>query len=106
MTTQEENWVNKRRREDWDSLPFIIRETVIEKVSENFTLEFCENLQKEINKDQDWWKEYDHWGVELRSYLRQFFQDSDLPKNDWQYYWASAIEKSVERVIEKNENQS
>lgn len=103
--SEEEDWVNKRRREDWDNLSFLIRETTIEKISENFTLEFCENLQKEINSDQNWWKEYDHWGVELRSFLRQFFSDSDLPKNDWDYYWVSAIEKSVERVIEKNEKQ-
>jgi hypothetical protein len=102
--TEDKDWVNQRRREDWDNLPFVVRETTIEKISENFTLEFCQNLIKEINFDENWWRDYDQWGVELRSFLRQFFQDSDLPKNDWQYYWVSAIEKSVERVLEKNES--
>lgn len=100
---EEENWFNKRRREDWDDLPFVVRETIIEQLSQNFKLEFCEDIQKEINTDQDWWKDYEEsWGVELRAFLRNLYKDNELPKNDWEYYWVSAIEKSVERVIEKN----
>lgn len=99
----EENWFNKRRREDWDNLPFIIRESVIDSLSKNFELNFCIEIQKQINSDEDWWKNYPEWGVELRSYLRQIYKDNELPKNNWEDYWVCAIEKSVERVIEQNE---
>ncbi len=104
--SEEESWINKRRREDWDNLPFLIRETVIEKLSANFNLEFSQELIKEINSNQDWWRDHENWGVELRAYLRNFYKDNELPKNDWEYYWVSAIEKSVERVIENNEKEN
>lgn len=104
--TEEESWFNKRRREDWDNLPFLIRETIIEKLSPNFNLEFSQELSKEINSDQDWWRNYENWGVELRAYLRNFYKDNELPKNDWEYYWVSAIEKSVEKVIEDNQKEN
>lgn len=102
----EENWVNKRRREDWDNLPFLIRQTVVENLSEKFNLEFSKEMETKINSDQDWWKEYEDWGVELRAFLRQFFKDDELPKNSWEYYWVSAIEKSVEKVIDDDARDS
>jgi hypothetical protein len=102
----EENWVNQRRREDWDNLPFLIRQTVVEQLSSKFNLEFSREMQEKVNSDQDWWKEYEDWGIELRAFLRQFFKDDELPKNSWEYYWVSAIEKSVEKVIDDDEREN
>jgi hypothetical protein len=95
-------WENEKRREDWDNLDFIQRETIIDVLSKNFPIEFCNEINKEIQEDQDWWKTKDTWGIELRAFLNKAaFPKDNLPKGNWEYYWVSAVEKSVERKLEK-----
>jgi len=100
-----ENWVNERRRDDWDSLTYLVRESVVEDLAGRFEPSFADEIVKLMDKDEDWWKEYEGvWGAEVRSYLSLNYKQDELPKGNWEYYWVSAVEKASERVVENADN--
>jgi hypothetical protein len=97
-----ESWKAQKRRTDWEELSFLYRETIIDELSNKFSdnLDWCYEINKRIESDEDWWVELQDWAIEVKTFLRTIFSDYQLPKESWDYYWVAAIEKSVERVLE------
>lgn len=102
---EELNWLNQKRMDDWDDLSFLQRETIVEELSNRFENDtaFCEQLTKAIEEDQDWWKNYQSWGIEIKAFIRNIIKDEELPLGDWDHYWVSALEQSIHRVNDRKE---
>jgi hypothetical protein len=96
-------WQLQERIDDWEELDYFQRDKIIRALSNNFPLDFCQEIDKEIKSDYDWWVSKYDWGRDVRAYLNmKVFDKSELPKKSWDYYWVSAIEKSVEKVLESD----
>jgi hypothetical protein len=96
-------WQVQKRHNDWEELDYMQRDRIIRTLSKNFSAEFCAEMLPEIESNFDWWVDKQKWGIDVRSYLnKEAFDKSQLPKGDWDYYWVSAVEKSIEYVIEQN----
>lgn len=102
------DWQVQKRHDDWEELDYFQRDKIIRTLSNNFPVDFCETMYPVIEENLDWWQDEDkqRWGLDVRAFLNEnAFDKSNLPKGDWNYYWVSAVEKSIESVIEAKERE-
>jgi len=92
---------NYKRYYEWDTLPYEIRTVTIEKLSDRLKLDelLVTELEKVIKADQNWWC---HVSEEFEKETKQFLTHR-VAARSWDDYWAAAIEKSIEKIVESAE---
>ena len=92
---------NYNRLQEWDKLPYRVREEASRKLAERLSLDpfLIDSIDESMRSDQDWWISVTaNFEAEVRNFLdNEIVFAGNQRVSD---HWICAIEKAVERVID------
>ena len=91
---------NYNRLQEWDKLPYRVREEASRKLAERISLDpfLVDSINQSVKADQNWWVSINpSFETEVKNFLdKEIVFVGNQRVSD---HWISAIEKAVERVL-------